>query len=132
MNWILIIDDAFYTKTKSIVAQLRPKELVYDPLNTEKELLGIFQNSFIKCTLSKVHNHSNSWHPGFSETLSDQFKEIKKTISKEDAFLVFSAFSGLFNYLKSLLILEQVISGLRIKQLNLEMNQRMILDSQAL
>lgn len=140
-----IIDDENYTNFKTLLCQIKPIEIVYDPENINKNLLKILKAAVLSPLLSPQFNKENKWHSGVAynhlEKLYGFYDKEKwppnisyfyenKTIRD----LVFSSLSGCFSYLEKVFILEKVLAAVRFAKYDQKIGlcSSMILDSQAL
>lgn len=118
-----------------------------DPDNISSDVIKIFKSCFFKPQLNFISNKNSQWHKGNAYNLIEKkFGQIDQgkwpdpltryIASKEHEYyeLVFQALSGGFEYLKQVLILDDVINSARfyVYDPTKGMNNCMILDSQAL
>ena len=140
-----IKDDANFTHFKTLVCQLKPTEVVYDPENLNSVVLKVMKSALLSPVLSPMANSkANKWHPGTSYNLlektfgEDQNKWPPNLVyfyqAKQIRELVFSALSGCLSYLEQVLILDKVLVAARFSKYDPEIGLRtaMLLDSQAL
>jgi len=145
MGWI--VDDENYTHFKTLVCQIKPTEIVYDPENVNSVVLKIIKSALLTPVLSPLYNKQSKWHSGVAynhlEKLYGAHDEQKENWpsnidyffrNKSGRDLVFSALSGCFSYLEQVLILDKVLVAARYAKYDpkLGLKTSMNLDSQAL
>ncbi|EAR96989.1 MutS domain III protein (macronuclear) [Tetrahymena thermophila SB210] len=139
-------DDIHFTQFKTLLCQVKPQEIVYDPDNMTHDIKKIIQSGYLAPQLSPLQNKNDNWNKGMAynhldkthgDVLEGKWPKLLNNLynteeTKRD--LIFESMAGLFNYLKSILILDQVISVARYQIYDIEKGVRscMILDSQSL
>lgn len=140
-----VFDDENYTHFKTLLCQIKPTEIVYDPENVNKVLLKLLKSGLLVPVLSPLVNKENKWHSAVSYNHLEKihgFYDKNKWPTNLSYFyenkairdLVFSALSGCLSYLEQVLILDKVLIAARFSKYDPEigLNNSLILDSQAL
>jgi DNA mismatch repair protein MSH6 len=140
-----IKDDEHLTKFKTLICQIRPNEIVFDPENIPSVILKILTNGYFPPVQSPLPNKQNKWHSGVAynhlEKLYGEYNKGKWPENlkwffeeREARDVVFSALGGLFSYLEQVLILDKSINSARYSKYDpkIGLNKALILDSQAL
>lgn len=138
-------DDENYTQFKTLLWQTKPLEVVIDPDNVSADILKIFKTSYFKPQLNPIRNKNNEWHKGnafnYIEKQYGQLDENKWpdplttfVHNFDQREIVFQALAGTFEYLRQILILDDILNSARyyVYDPSKGMNTSMILDSQAL
>ena len=136
-------DDENNTMFKTFINQIRPAEVVYEPLDTNPELIKMLRSlpsfpSFSPLSKAKDWNPFNAYN-----CLEDYYGEkekwpetIQAVMEMDDTIkdLILSSMSGIVQYLKQMLIADNVFQTARYQMYDIEtyQNSRMVLDSQAL
>lgn len=114
--------------------------MLYDPANLPLDEKKMMTESFLGMIQSPLTNKDSNWHHLNSmtiikERLSDSFPEAELEKHSEKAMqLMYGCLSGLFIYLKSMLLLDTVLHTVRFQMYDPEkaLVDHMVLDSQAL
>lgn len=141
----LIVDDSNFTNFKTMIAQLRPVEVVFEDLEIEKDIKTILSSSLLSPTFSRL-NDPKYWNPingrceintycgQNQEKWPTAIKTLLEKLKTEDQELIFSVLAGFTGYLRTMLIAEQLMGTARFEIYDPESFEKryMILDSQAL
>lgn len=140
-----IRDDEHLTKFKTLICQIRPNEILFDPDNITTVILKILTTGYLVPLQSPLPNKQNKWHSGvaynylekvYGDYNKNNWPENLKWFfeDKENRDVIFSALGGLFSYLEQVLILDKTINSARYSKYDpkIGLNKALILDSQAL
>lgn len=140
-----LTDDPNFTNFKMMVAHLRPVEVVFEDLETERDIKQILASSLISPTFSRFNdpkywNHITgrcelgTYYGTEEEKWPIAIRKLLQGLNTSDRELVYSVIAGFTGYLRSMLIVDQLMSTARFEQYDPSSFQKryMVLDSQAL
>ena len=120
-------DDEHWTQLKTLLCQFRPVEIVIDLDNVRTDLMRILKSGYLVPVISYQNNKNKQWHHGeafnylenkygnldnnnskLPEVLKNYYNQRTDSSKEHQSNLLFQSLSGLFTYLKSVLILGKV------------------------